>query len=328
MTLICRATSAQVPESRPRRALQALNFFMADMQAGVAPFLGVFLLEHGWHSGWIGTVMTIGAIAGVAMTAPAGAWVDSSHDKRALVAIPGLCTVFASAILLASQSFWLVALSQVATAIAGAAIVPAVNGITLGIFQQKGFLRQNGLNQAYNHAGNAVGALLSGLVGWKFGLPAVFALAVLFSSASIVSVMMIPKQLVDDRAARGLRENKVAEQASGLKVLLHCSPLQLLAGGPCVVPSRQRRHAAALRNAGVSEQTWQSVRSRGGHHCRRANYHAASGPISRRTAAGPTDAGVSTGERIRAPEPTPQTRGAVGRGRPGWRSCYAGSREQ
>ena len=42
------------------KALKALNFFMADIQAGIGPFLGVFLLAHGWKSGLIGSVMTIG----------------------------------------------------------------------------------------------------------------------------------------------------------------------------------------------------------------------------------------------------------------------------
>jgi hypothetical protein len=37
-----------------RAALEALNFFMADMQAGIGPFLGVFLHAHGWRSGMIG----------------------------------------------------------------------------------------------------------------------------------------------------------------------------------------------------------------------------------------------------------------------------------
>jgi hypothetical protein len=37
--------------SRAIRPLEALNFFMADMQAGIGPFLGVFLLAHGWRSG-------------------------------------------------------------------------------------------------------------------------------------------------------------------------------------------------------------------------------------------------------------------------------------
>src|ERR1700709_827086 len=113
--------------------LQALNFFMADMQAGIGPFLGVFLLAHGWQSGLIGTVMTIGGVAGMLMTAPAGALVDATSRKRLYVIIPGVCTVLASFLILVSQSFWLVALSQVATAIAGAAIGPAVSGITLGL---------------------------------------------------------------------------------------------------------------------------------------------------------------------------------------------------
>jgi MFS family permease len=202
---------------------------MADVQAGVGPFLGVFLLGHGWGSGWIGTVMTLGAVAGVLMTAPAGAWVDASRHKRTLVALPGICTVLACAILLVSDAFWPVALSQVASAVAGVAIGPAVSAITLGVFRQNGFVRQNGLNQAYNHAGNAVGAALSGLLGWQYGLPAVFGLAALFAIASVISVMLIPAHVIDDRAARGLSETDSAPTAGGLEVLLGCRPLVLLA---------------------------------------------------------------------------------------------------
>jgi MFS family permease len=222
--------SLEPPKIPGRGALPALNFFMADMQAGVGPFLGVFLLAHGWQSGWIGSVMTIGGVVGMIMTAPAGAWVDASHRKRWLVAVPGLCTVFASAVILLSQSFWPITLSQVATAIAGAAIGPAVAGITLGMFGQKGFNRQNGVNQAYNHAGNAVGAGLSGLLGWKFGLPAVFWLAVLFAIASIVSVLRIPRDAIDDRVARGLKPEENSQGSPRrLSVLLSCRPLLVLA---------------------------------------------------------------------------------------------------
>jgi MFS family permease len=215
---------------RGRHALRALNFFMADMQSGIGPFLGVFLLAHGWQSGWIGSVMTIGSIAGVLMTAPAGAWVDSSRNKRWLVVIPGFCSILASAIILVSQAFWPVALSQVATAIAGAAVGPAVNGITLGMFRQAGFTRQLGINQAYNHGGNAVGAALSGYLGWKLGLPAVLWLALAFGAASVASVLAIPRGSIDDRAARGMREGaKSDEHAHGLSILFKCKPLLILA---------------------------------------------------------------------------------------------------
>src|SRR5258708_40152456 len=95
--------------------LLSLNFFMADMQAGIGPFLGVFLLAHGWQSGLIGTVMTVGGVAGMVMTTPAGAMVDATRRKKLYVIIPGICTVVASGLILVSQNFWLVTLSQVAT---------------------------------------------------------------------------------------------------------------------------------------------------------------------------------------------------------------------
>jgi MFS family permease len=207
------------PPSNGLWPLLSLNFFMADMQAGIGPFLGVFLLAHGWESGLIGTVMTLGGVAGMLMTTPAGALVDASQHKKLYVVIPGICTVIASGIVLLSQSFWLVTLSQVATAVAGAAIGPAVSGMTLGIVRQVGFVRQNGHNQAFNHAGNMVGAGLSGLLGWQFGFAAVLWLAALFGILSILSVLMIPGASIDNDEARGLHRDSEDE----------CKPLLILA---------------------------------------------------------------------------------------------------
>ena len=220
----------EVRAKRGLRPLEALNFFMADMQAGVGPFLGVFLLAHHWESGLIGTVMTLGGVAGMIMTAPAGALIDATSRKRLFVIIPGICTVLASAIILLSQGFWPVAASQIATAIAGAAIGPAVAGITLGIVRQAGFNRQNGRNQAFNHAGNMAGAALSGWLGWQFGWMAVFGLAALFGVFSIISVLMIPADAIDNREARGLKSEKEGDgKASGFRVLVECKPLLILA---------------------------------------------------------------------------------------------------
>jgi MFS family permease len=125
-----------------------------------------------------------------------------------------------------------VAASQIATAIAGAAIGPAVAGITLGIARQQGFNRQNGRNQAFNHAGNVAGAALSGWLGWKYGFAAVFWLAALFGLLSIVSVLLVPAKAIDNRAARGLGAGKQREheQVKGFRVLFETKPLLVLAG--------------------------------------------------------------------------------------------------
>ncbi len=203
---------------------------MADMQAGIGPFLGVFLQQRGWTTGAIGLVMTLGGVAGMLVTAPAGALVDATRRKRVYVILSGLFTVLASSLIWVSQSFWVIAGSQIATAIAGAAIGPAVAGITLGIARQKGFNRQNGRNQAFNHAGNVAGAALSGFLGWKFGFVAIFWLAAVFGVLSITSVLMIPRKTIDDDAARGLAEDKGGGgQAKGWRVLIGCKPLLVLA---------------------------------------------------------------------------------------------------
>ena len=224
------AEKAGKGQAKARSPLQALNFFMADAQAGIGPFLGVFLQARGWTTGAIGLVMTIGGIAGMAVTAPAGALVDATTHKRRYIIASAICTILASALLWVSQDFWVIAGSQVATAIAGAAIGPGMAGLTLGIFRQKGFNRQNGRNQAFNHAGNMVGAGLSGLLGWKFGFIAVFWLAAVLAVLAIISTILIPKHSIDDRVARGLKDGSGDDdKAKGFRVLLECKPLLILA---------------------------------------------------------------------------------------------------
>lgn len=211
-------------------ALCALNFFMADVQAGIGPFLGVFLQRHGWSLGPIGTVMTIGGIAGMLATIPAGAFIDHTRYKRLVVIITGIFTVLASFLLLVSQSVFVVTMSQLATAIAGAAIGPAMAGMTLGIVRQAGFNAQMGRNQAWNHAGNMSAAALSGWLGWAFGFSAIFFLSAAFGLLAVLSVLMIADKTIDHRAARGLEAQEGGEgHSKGLKSFLRHKPLLVLA---------------------------------------------------------------------------------------------------
>ncbi|SDR21673.1 Predicted arabinose efflux permease, MFS family [Paraburkholderia fungorum] len=216
------------------RALEALNFFMADVQAGLGPFIGVFLLSRGWAADAIGSVMMLGGIAGMIATAPSGALVDATRHKRAVVVAAGLMTTFASLALWVSHGYWMIAASQVAGAVTGAALGPAVAGITLGIVRQRGFDRQFGRNQMANHAGNVTGAALSGWLGWRFGFGAVFALAALFGALTVLTVLMIPARAIDHDSARGLAPPSAdnaadAQRPGGLRIVLGNRPLLLLA---------------------------------------------------------------------------------------------------
>ncbi|BAX98427.1 MFS transporter [Mycobacteroides stephanolepidis] len=168
------------------------NFFVADVQAGVGPFLGVLLASRGWGTGAIGVVTALGNAVGLASTTPAGALIDATRRKRFWVAAAAICTVAASALVLVSRDFWVVAAAQAAAAVAAAVLGPAIIGITLGVVRQSGFVAQNGRNQAYNHAGNMVGAALSGCLGWYFGFAAVFGLAAAFAIVAVVATLSIP----------------------------------------------------------------------------------------------------------------------------------------
>lgn len=215
--------------NRDRVALQAVHFFMADMEAGMGPFLGVLLQSRGWTTGAIGAAMTLGAIVGMVTVAPAGALVDATRHKRGCVIVVGLAAVAASAVILTPRQFWTVATAQAVMCISGATIAPAMIGITLGVVGQAAFTRQNGRNQAYNHAGNMAGAALGGVAGWVFGYAGIFWLAAGFAVATIAAVLAIPGGDIDHHVARG--EARAAGEApvKAMRVLARSRPLLVLA---------------------------------------------------------------------------------------------------
>jgi MFS family permease len=150
-------------------ALCALNFFMADVRDGLGPFLGVFLQQHDWSSARIGLVMTIGGLVGMLATAPAGAFIDRTKAKRAVMIAAALAIVAASFIIFFIPHFAVTTAAQAVNGIAGAAIPAAIAGITLGLVKQKGYPHQLGRNEAFNHAGNFTAAALAGAFGYFLG---------------------------------------------------------------------------------------------------------------------------------------------------------------
>jgi MFS family permease len=208
-------------------ALNALNFFMADVQGGLGPFLGVFLQARQWSPSQIGIVMTIGGIAGMVVTTPAGALVDRTHHKRMIVVASAITVTLASLAILVRPEFAVVTSAQIVSGIAGAAIGPAIAAITLGLVHQNGFAHQLGRNEAFNHGGNVAAAALAGGIGFFAGLGAVFVILAVMALLSIVAAFFIDPRHIDHRAARGAGPKKDNGVAS-FTVLLQSKELLVL----------------------------------------------------------------------------------------------------
>ncbi len=228
---------------RPARPLEALNFFIADVQAGIGPFAGVILLSRGWSADAIGSVMTLAGLAAMAATPAAGALVDALRAKRLLIVCATAATALASMTLRFADGYAAVAASQVVAAVCGAALAPAIAGMTLGIARRQGFDRQFGRNQMANHAGNVVGAALAGWLGWHAGFDALFALVAAFAVLAIVSACAIPARAIDHACARGLAmPDDAAGRARG-----EPASDRGRSGGGAAPPARAWRSVAANR---------------------------------------------------------------------------------
>lgn len=231
--------SSQDPDQARRagRALDAANFFLADVRDGLGPYLAVYLLtEQHWNEARIGLVMSIATIAGIVAQTPAGALVDATRAKRLVMATAAILVTVASLSLPLFPGFLPVAISQGIAQAAAAVFPPAIAAVSLGIFGHAAFTRRIGRNETFNHAGNAVAAGIAGLSAFWFGPTVVFYLLGAMAIASLVSILTIPERAIDHGLARGLHRSRIdstPEHPSGLGVLLTCRPLLVFA--ICVV---------------------------------------------------------------------------------------------
>src|ERR1700754_2426939 len=208
---------------RANRALDAANFFLADVRDGLGPYLAVYLLtEQKWDEARIGIVMSVAAIAGIVAQTPAGALVDTIRAKRAAMIGAAVIVTLASLALPLFPAFWPVAVSQGLAHAAGVIFPPAIAAISLGVVGHRAFTRRIGRNETFNHAGNAASAVLAGAAAWLFGPVVVFFILALQAVASLASIWAIPEAAIDHDLARGLHDadgGDGRDQPSGFAIL-------------------------------------------------------------------------------------------------------------
>jgi MFS family permease len=223
--------------ARANYALDAANFFLADVRDALGPYLAVYLLtERQWDEASIGFVMSIATVAGLMAQTPAGALVDATKAKRAVMVAAAALVTAASLLIPWMSSFLPVAVSQATAHAAGVVFGPALAAVTLGIVGHGAFTKRIGRNESFNHAGNACAAAAAGALAYIWGSKVVFYLLAAMAIASMVSVLAIPGRAIDHDLARGLHDapeidnTGTEDQPSGLSVLLSCRPLLVFAG--------------------------------------------------------------------------------------------------
>jgi predicted MFS family arabinose efflux permease len=212
-------------------ALDALNFFLADVRDGLGPYLAVYLLAvHHWDQADTGLILSLGGIAGLLAQMPAGVLVDSLRAKRALVAGAAMVVTLTCLLIPLRPNFWLVAATKIASDAAAAVFPPAIAAITLGLVGRAAFTRRTGRNESFNHAGNAFAAAAAGGLSLWYGPIAVFGLLAVMALASLAATCVIPGRDIDHALARGLEAGaEGGDRPSAWRILLECRPLLVFA---------------------------------------------------------------------------------------------------
>ncbi|WP_082951084.1 MFS transporter [Mycobacterium mantenii] len=197
--------SADAVPRRLAHGLDLLNFLLADVRDGLGPYLSIYLLlTHHWDQESIGFVMAVGGIGAIVAQAPAGALVDRTTAKRALIIVGALTITTASLAMPLFPGFYSISVLQALTGIAGSVFAPALAAITLGVVGSRRFSRRIGRNESFNHAGNACAAALTGGLAYFFGPVVVFWVLAAMAAASVVATLWIPADAIDHDVARGM----------------------------------------------------------------------------------------------------------------------------
>jgi MFS family permease len=203
-----------------RRGLDWLNFFLADVQSGVGPFLAIYLAGSGWNEQTIGIALTGGGIAGIIAQTPAGALADRVHSKRALIA-GGVITLAIGALMIAVYpTFWAVMSAQTLIGVSSSVFGPTVVAISLGLVGRDLFDRRQGRNQTFNSAGNVVAAVSMGLIGYFLSNRGIFFFVVAFTIPTLWALARIKANEIDYAVARGSSDGAPATDTSSIEHLL------------------------------------------------------------------------------------------------------------
>ena len=225
-------------QMRSQRALDLLNFFVADVQTGFGPFVAVYLTMHKWTQVQIGFALTLSTIVALISQLPAGALVDAAPNKRR-VAGGALIGVIVAALLMA---FWPnelpVQVAQALHAFSSCVLTPAIAAISLHLVGHAALGERLGRNARFAAIGNGLAAAVMGVTGTYVSSQSVFLLTAALCVPALLALFAIGRgpharqqtttQLFDWPGLRRLFTNRQLLAFAVCVMLFHMSNAAML----------------------------------------------------------------------------------------------------
>ncbi len=151
--------------ARSLRALDWLNFFVANVQTGFGPFIASYLAANKWTQGEIGLMLSVGTVSAMASQLPAGALVDALRNKKGAAAAAIIAIIVAALLLGASPTTISVFTAEVLHGFASCMLVPAMAAISFALVSRADLGDRLGRNARWASIGSALTAALMGAFG-------------------------------------------------------------------------------------------------------------------------------------------------------------------
>ena len=237
--------------TRSLRALDWMNFFVANVQTGFGPFIASYLASHKWTQGEIGMALSVGTISAMVSQVPAGAAVDAMKNKKGAAAW-AIFAIILSAVLLASSPTVLpVIAAEVFHGFASCMLVPAMAAISFALVGRQNLGDRLGRNARWASIGSAIAAGLMGLFGEYFSSRAVFWLTAALAMPALIALSMVQNTGTVDAMPQAKPVPDADEKRESLRELLRDKRMLIFAA--CIVLFHLSN--AAMLNLAAGEVT-------------------------------------------------------------------------
>ncbi len=173
------------------RALDLVNFFVADVQTGFGPFVAVYLTANKWTQIEIGFALTLGTMTSLIGQLPAGVLVDSIRNKRSAAAGALIGIIIAATLLAVLPEQLPVLVAQILHGVASCVLTPAIAAISLHLAGHAALGERLGRNARYASIGNGLAAAVMGATGAYFSSRFVFLLTAGLCVPALLSLWAI-----------------------------------------------------------------------------------------------------------------------------------------